>query len=715
MKYKYLSIIGIIMMVSVTSCGGGTSSSSESSQNPSSSSSSSSQTEQDIEVMNIDGKFYNKGNIEFPDANLPIYKAKGYNDVPFINIADFEPILKVEGMGFINFETKGNTLIMSSRDDSNCKIEFDASNNEIHSYNYSQYVGSVNMNNNIGRDYCIVNKMGAIKPSTKTKVVVSPESPKTINLNKYNLKIIKYNDKFYAPLELVNNVLNPNSLHNYVFNGKDLFRFYMQDAHDYPTELSYCYSSESNFYYGYRVGQDSAGANYKKVEPKQGEKYRYSKVDADGAYTNSEYLVLYPDGKGKIFVVENDKEEELIVDGKVTRLSYEENKDVIDIYAKRVEVGQEIDPSKDFYDHHLLINKAKTRYGESTRSDEMSQYTYNLLCFSFDNYYGLQKEENFDTFVSKNNLKERLLSNNVHTYSEAMYQLLLQYVDDGHTAMHSMSIYEYPASYRMLAYKEKYPAVKSKFIIDRGLELYSKRYERIGHGVGNRFVDYVSETAFISFDKFASDGMPSFFSSYKGGDPSYLVEADTCGFMANAMMEIEEYNANPENTTKVKNVVVDITCNGGGAMAALPYVAGLMTSDPKLTVKDVLSNKISEYHYDCNFDGDNKIKTFEGKYNFFLLTSNASFSCGTSLPGMLKGTNVKIIGQKSAGGAAPVTHFTTGSGLAYQTSGSDIIVYKNDKGEYVSIEEGVPVDYEIEEQYWYDLPALNTKLNSLVK
>ena len=66
-----------------------------------------------------------------------------------------------------------------------------------------------------------------------------------------------------------------------------------------------------------------------------------------------------------------------------------------------------------------------------------------------------------------------------------------------------------------------------------------------------------------------------------------------------------------------------------------------------------------------------------------------------------------IVNQKSGGDVTHVAHFTTSGGLAYQTSGSDINVYKNDKGEYVSIEEGVPVDYEIEEQCRYDLPALN--------
>ena len=733
MKHKCLSIISIITLLGIASCGNNPSSSvapssvipsSESpssiipsSEEPSSiapsSGTPSSSQDKEIVMVNPNGKFYNKDIVDVAQSDLPIYNAKGFNDVPFIDITNFEPILKSEGMGNIEFNVNGDILTMSSIEDANCKIEFDAIKNEIRSYNYSQYVGSVRTNNNIGRDYCLVNTMGAIRASNKTKLAINPISPKILKLNDYNLKIVKYGNKFFAPIDLINNVLNPNSLHNYVFNGKDYFKFYMPNSHDSPSALSYCYSSEDNFYYGYRNGLDNTGVNYQKVTPLSGEKYRYYKVDADGKLLNTEALVLYNDGKGKLFLINEGKEEELVIDGRVNHFIYEETNDVLHIYAKRVDQGSDMYPTKDYFDHHLFVNRSKTRYGSHSRSNEVAAFTYNLLCFSFDNYYGLDRDMSFDQFVSKEGLKERLLSNDVHVYSEAMYQLLLQKIDDGHTAMLSLSSYEYPASYRLVAYEEKYPSIKSRNISQRANQLYAKRYEKLGHGVGNRFVDYEKETAFISFDKFASDGMPSFFSAYRGGEPSHLVEADTCGFMANAILEIEEYNKNPSNT-KIKNVVIDITCNGGGAMAALPYVAGIMTSDPTLNVKDVLSGKVSEYHYDCNFDGENQIKTFEGKYNFFLLTSSASFSCGTSLPGMLKGTNVKIIGEKSAGGAAPVTYFTTGSGLSYQTSGSDIIVYKDNNNSYVSIENGVPVDYEINEDIWYDLPALNDKLNSLI-
>ena len=61
---------------------------------------------------------------------------------------------------------------------------------------------------------------------------------------------------------------------------------------------------------------------------------------------------------------------------------------------------------------------------------------------------------------------------------------------------------------------------------------------------------------------------------------------------------------------------------------------------------------------------------------------------------MLKGTNVKILGVAGAGGASPITSFTDASGFGYKTSGQFGVCYK-DNGTYKTIENGVPVDYEI--------------------
>ena len=259
----------------------------------------------------------------------------------------------------------------------------------------------------------------------------------------------------------------------------------------------------------------------------------------------------------------------------------------------------------------------------------------------------------------------------------------------------------------------KYTSERVKKISEKALACQGARFNSFHHVYGEDLYEASKNTAMISFDLFALEGFPVSFRNYKGAAARDLINRDACGFVAAAIMEIEERNKNPE-ATKIENIIIDLTANGGGAMPVMPYLAGIMTKDPVSRVKDQTSGRIVEYHYECDFDGDGTFgDTYADKYNFAILVSSGSFSCATALPGMLKGTNVKILGEKSAGGASPVTHFTDGCGINYQTSGSNIMVYKEGEGKYTSIEEGTPVDYEIPEKDWYNLDVLDAKMKEI--
>ncbi len=148
------------------------------------------------------------------------------------------------------------------------------------------------------------------------------------------------------------------------------------------------------------------------------------------------------------------------------------------------------------------------------------------------------------------------------------------------------------------------------------------------------------DTAYLAFDTFVVSrfGIPSNFNSFMDdSDPVDYINSDTCAYIATSILRIEKYNQNPQNTTKIKNIVIDISANGGGSMVVLPYVACIMTMDPALCMGDSRNGQVIEYHYEADFNGDGVYgDSYADKYNFFLLTSDASFSCGSSLPSMLK-------------------------------------------------------------------------------
>ena len=165
------------------------------------------------------------------------------------------------------------------------------------------------------------------------------------------------------------------------------------------------------------------------------------------------------------------------------------------------------------------------------------------------------------------------------------------------------------------------------------------------------------------------------------------------------------------NNSDIKNVVFDITANTGGLLNVVPFIAGIATADPTMYLKDTVSGQVIEYHYTTLLNGDPEPTTLSNKYNFYVMTSQYSFSCATALPTMLKGTNVKIIGQKGAGGTCPVFKCNDACGSAFVMSGIFNIVYKSGN-EFLDNEGGIPVDIEIAEEDFYNFEKIVTLIKS---
>ena len=99
------------------------------------------------------------------------------------------------------------------------------------------------------------------------------------------------------------------------------------------------------------------------------------------------------DGKGKLLVAPSptEKGEEAKIND--VTYSYEWEKKDDGIYVKNFVTGKELETGQTKTEPRgtSKIPLKDTYYGAKTRSNEMAAFSYNLLRFQFDNFYGLKR------------------------------------------------------------------------------------------------------------------------------------------------------------------------------------------------------------------------------------------------------------------------------------------------------------------------------------
>ena len=165
------------------------------------------------------------------------------------------------------------------------------------------------------------------------------------------------------------------------------------------------------------------------------------------------------------------------------------------------------------------------------------------------------------------------------------------------------------------------------------------------------------------------------------------------------------FNKIKENNN-VKNVVIDLTCNGGGRTGSLAYLVSYFTKDPAILINYRLNNSTFEFHYEVDLNQDGKFAgegdSFEGEYNFYIMTSDSSFSCANHMATLCRNLNFgKVIGQTNGGGSCVISFLANSSGYLYHSSSSwTSLLVEDDK--YVTNDNGVKPDIEIAKDKFYD-------------
>ena len=366
----------------------------------------------------------------------------------------------------------------------------------------------------------------------------------------------------------------------------------------------------------------------------------------------------------------------------------------------------------------------------SELSEAYARYNYAAMCMLLDISYGHKKEKgitSFDAYMTEQGIRDALLTPDPKDDVEALTRLFSVLFDSGHDAeLLTRSIIDSEGAvqradvlHRLLklfgfeTLADVNEVLEQLFILAMKLfpldpEAMPAEDNQLGpnlmklmnemmrmrtlkpFGYGSSRVDFSGDTCVIYFDGF-NENLTRPESFYRKLPTKEDLDTSSFALFYYAFDQIRQ-NGN------VKNVVIDLSENGGGSAAALVAVLGFLSEDGEvqMTYLDQLNQdyRTEWYHVDTNLDGrfDDE-DGYGGQYNFYILTSGFSYSCANALPYFAQKRNLaKIIGEKPGGGDCVVAYYVDAYAHVGGISGfKQLGTMEGDT--FVSNETAVTVDY----------------------
>ena len=367
------------------------------------------------------------------------------------------------------------------------------------------------------------------------------------------------------------------------------------------------------------------------------------------------------------------------------------------------------------------INKAyASQYGTGVPGEDpvepeaLRVFNRNLFYFIMDNYYGISMERGissmrdyFESFADSANF----LSENGTKRGNAYFRLV-QMLNDLHTA-YSYSPY--------FGEKGDSEGIYSQTMYRIRMDLYTFLTDMRQSAIDEYNLLHETELSETGV-RYSSDGKYAYFSFDKF--KTYTVY--NTGFIPRNVQLEDTYNLFVENLNEAKRrgverVIIDDSCNSGGYIGIMAELLALLSKDnygvlyvqggdngsiQKMTVR-VDSNKDGVYdESDC----------FGNDFEFYIVTSNFSFSCGNAFPVLAASYGyAKIVGQKSGGGECCVYTFRFPSGQVLTYSSPYHLGFYGDDGTFRGAEVGTFVQYGIGDGFHdlYDVDAVASRIETI--
>ena len=361
--------------------------------------------------------------------------------------------------------------------------------------------------------------------------------------------------------------------------------------------------------------------------------------------------------------------------------------------------------------------------------EDAADFTYRELCFNLDTWYGQPGQEwihddlatkKLDEVLTEKypEIKANLQSGDFLTFYTGLFHLFSGLLcDGGHTAITSavgsdQQLMDYIINtFVPKDYNERYVFSNVRKTRESNVRIPAR-----DAAYGADYYIEKGDTAMIRFDSFIVDydGWKKFYSG-EGERPLIFTDVqgtkyDTVGAILSGL---ERAKKNPD----IKNIIIDMSNNGGGDSGAMLAIEWLMKGQGYVKYENRMTGqtKTSSGQFDMNFDGkfdENDVSPYTD-YHYGVLTSNYAFSCGNAYPWYMHEHGAMILGQKTSGGACAI-RFSSAAGVEFACSSASSKIV-SDSGE--SVDFGCPIDVDLivegENPYqnFYDLDVLSAKMN----
>ena len=334
----------------------------------------------------------------------------------------------------------------------------------------------------------------------------------------------------------------------------------------------------------------------------------------------------------------------------------------------------------------------KPLIARTTRPADLADFNYKELCFAMDHFYGYPgriryndalKAKGLDKTLEEDiecgpTIKKLLLSEKLQDYMLGMTGLTGIYFD-GHTAMDITSALGNASDHPELAATYQATVRENQEVVALLMSAVQPMMAMVAdqqavttlrpkaYGEGVTYFKK-GDTAVCVFNSFNNRNEKAWNDYYAGKGPMPTVENTQNDDLVIFLDALQKAAADPE----VKNLVIDITANGGGSLDIVLAMTSLIMDKSYISQDNSLTGQhaIVEYEVDRNFNGkfDEADKDVRYDLNFAVLTSGMSFSCGNLFPYLLKDAGIPVMGATSGGGACAIQAMCTADGYCFQIS-----------------------------------------------